>query len=100
MAYKRVSMPELAKHEVERTTVYLTPLNRLRLSALRRGEKSKKINDALNRAFEEEERKAAFEAFMANLNAVEARESVMPSIEAVRLLRKGKDHEVADKRRV
>ena len=91
-------MPQLAEQQVERTTVYLTPLNRTRLSALRRGEKNKKINEALDRAFEEEERQKAFESFMAEVEAIDPVTPVMPSVEAVRMLREGRDHEVADKR--
>lgn len=93
-------MPQIGHEEVERTTVYLTPRNRQRLSELRRGEKTKKINEALDRAFEAEERDQAFESFMQEIDRVEAVKPVMPVEDALRLLREGRDHDVADKRRL
>lgn len=93
-------MPQIGQEEVERTTVYLTARNRQRLSELRRGEKTKKINEALDRAFEEAEREQAFETFMQELESIEAVTPVMSSVDAVRLLREGRDHDVTDKSRI
>lgn len=97
---RAMSMPQIGQEEVERTTVYLTARNRQRLSELRRGEKTKKINEALDRAFEEAEREQAFETFMQELEGIETVTPVMSSVDAVRLLREGRDHDVADKSRI
>jgi uncharacterized membrane protein YqiK len=94
-----MNMAQTAQEEVERTTVYLTARNKQRLKGLRRGEKTKKLNEALNKAFEGVEREKAFEAFMYELDSIELVKPVMSSIEAIRLLREGRDHEVSDKRK-
>lgn len=91
-----MSMAEAIQDQVERATVYLTPQNKERLARLRRGEKTRTLNEALNRAFEQEEREAAFGTFMRELENIEPATPVMPSAEVVRLLRQGRDHEVAD----
>lgn len=92
-------MPVMEQEAVERTTVYLTSQNRQRLRDLRRGEKTKKINEALDRIFAEEEKKRAFEEFMQEFDALEPVVPSMPSVQATRLLRTGRDHDVADKRK-
>ena len=55
----------LENQNVERTTVYLTPRNKQRLAQLRRGEKTRAINAALDHAFEAQERQRAFGEMMA-----------------------------------
>jgi hypothetical protein len=95
-----MNMPRVGQEEVERTTVYLTPRNRQRLGMLRRGEKTRRINEALNRSFEEDEREEAFDVFMQELDAIEPVKPVASSTDAIRDLREGRDHQVADKRGV
>ncbi len=89
-------MSEAIKEQVERVTVYLTPHNKKRLSMLRRGEKTKKLNEALDKAFEEEERQKAFQSLMDNVGKINPAESVISSTEIIRMLREGKDHELSD----
>lgn len=91
-------MAEAIREQVERVTVYLTPQNKQRLASLRRGQKTKKLNEVLNQAFEVEDRKNAFEEFMQEVGTIEPVEPIMSSIETVRKLRAGLDHDVSDKR--
>lgn len=91
-------MAEATRDQVERATVYLTPQNKKRLAQLRRGEKTRKLNDALDRAFAMEEREQAFETFMDHLNKIEPMKPLQSSAETLRLLREGRDHEVADRK--
>lgn len=84
---------------VERATVYLTPRNKERLARLPRGEKARKLNEALDLAFAMEEQERAFDAFMRGLDQVEPVEPVEASIEALHKLRDGRDHDVADSAR-
>ena len=91
-------MADAKRDAVERATVYLTLQNKERLARLRRGEKTRKLNEALDLAFAMEERERAFEAFMRDLDRVEPVQPVQSSIETLRTLREGRDHEVADRR--
>ena len=86
----------MAEAVSERVTVYLTPQNRQRLASLKRGEKMKKLNEALDFAFEKEERRKAFDGFMESLKAVDPATPIMPSDEIVRMLREGRDGDLAD----
>ena len=80
----------------ERVTVYLTPRNRQRLAGLQRGEKMKKLNEALDFAFEKDERRKAFDSFMESVSKVKPVIPLMASDEIVRMLRDGKDADLAD----
>lgn len=90
-------MAETMSATVERATVYLTPQNKERLAQLPRGEKTRKLNEALDLAFAMEERERAFDAFMRGLDQMEPVEPVEASIEALRKLRNGHDHDVTDR---
>ena len=91
-------MAEPIREQVERVTVYLTPKNKQRLAQLRRGEKTKKLNEALDRAFADDEKDQAFEAFMDRLEKVKPVEPSVSSVDAVRMLREGRDHALADRK--
>ena len=91
-----MKMPEAIREQMERVTVYLTPQNKQRLAQLRRGDKTRKLNEALDRAFAMEERAAAFESFMAKVEDIIPAKPVQPSEDSIRALREGRDHEVAD----
>ncbi len=93
-----MTMAEATRDQVERATVYLTPRNKERLGKLRRGEKTRKLNEALDRAFAMEEREQAFEVFMEGLDQVEPVRPIRSSAETLRMLREGRDHEVADRK--
>lgn len=91
-------MAEMIREEVERSTVYLTLRNKQRLAQLKRGEKTRKLNAALDREFEAEEKDRAFEAFMDQLEQVDPVEPSVSSVDAVRMLREGRDHDLADRK--
>ena len=82
------------REPVERVTVYLTPQNRKRLANLRRGEKTKTVNEALNRVFEREEKQHHFEEFMNTVKRVKPVTPLVSGIDTVRMLREGRDHDV------
>lgn len=92
-------MAEAARDNLERVTLYLTPQNKQRLAQLRRGEKNKKLNEALDRAFAIEEREASFEKFMAQIDGIAPAKPNQPTAETLRMLREGRDHDVADRRK-
>lgn len=82
--------------QAERTTVYITPQNRAYLASFRRGEKTRKLNEALDAQREAEERREAGERFLAMLDSIEPVPAVMPSEDIVRLLREGREDELHD----
>jgi len=79
---------------VERVTVYLTSRNRKRLANLRRGEKTKTINAALDHAFEKAEKQHYFAEFMGNIKQIKPMAPLISSIDATRNLRDGRDHDI------
>ncbi len=72
------------REQVERATVYLTPRNKKRLAKLRRGEKTRKLNEALDNAFRQDEKKQAFENLMDSIADIEP---VKPKISSSQVLR-------------
>ena len=80
-------MPTAKPKELERATVYLTPKNKHRLATLRRGEKTKTLNEALNHVFAEQERREAFKDFMASVQQITPVKPIVSSAEALRRIR-------------
>ena len=82
------------REPVERVTVYLTPQNRKRLASLRGEEKTKTLNEALNRVFEREEKQHHFEEFMNTVKNVKPVTPLASGVDTVRMLREDRDHDV------
>lgn len=89
-----MNMPQIRQEEVERTTVYLTPRNRQRLADLRRGEKTKVLNEALDRVFSEGEERKEFLKFLESAKNFSRVKPNMPSEQVLRMLRDGQEEEL------
>ncbi|MEL6722785.1 MAG: hypothetical protein AAFP10_06140 [Pseudomonadota bacterium] len=85
-------MTTALREPVERVTVYLTPQNRRRLANLRRGEKTKTVNEALNYVFEREEKQRYFEEFMDTVRNTKPVTPLVSGVNTIRRLREGRDH--------
>ncbi|MEM6406089.1 MAG: hypothetical protein AAF669_05820 [Pseudomonadota bacterium] len=84
-------MTTALREPVERVTVYLTPQNRRRLANLRRGEKTKTVNEALNYVFEREEKQRYFEEFMDTVRNTKPVTPLVSGVNTIRRLREGRD---------
>ena len=88
-------MTTALREPVERVTVYLTPQNRKRLANLRRGEKTRTVNEALNRVFEREEKQRHFEELMDSVRNTKPVTPFISGVDTIRMLREGRDHAVS-----
>ena len=76
--------------ENERTTVYLTSINKKRFASLNRGEKMRLLNEAIDQIFAKTERSKAFKNFSTLVAAVQPVDPLVPSDEAVDRARSGR----------
>lgn len=87
----------LLRESVEQATVYLTPQNRRRLANLCLVETTRKINEALDRAFEKEEQRY-FEGFMHTVKNLKPITLLASSVDAIRRLRESRDNDYTSDR--
>ncbi len=78
---------DIDKQEKTRTSVYITEENRRRLAKIPRGEKTRLINEALDDALTELDRKVAYGKFVESLKTLKRVKSKKTSEELVRELR-------------